>query len=117
MKNDTIISVEIWRTVVFNHYYKVSSEGRVKNKITEKVLKPYLHSNGRYVKVSIINTQTGKRMQPEVHRLVAIAFHGYPPTPKHQVNHKDRDMTNNRAANLEWTTPKENQQHWREKQR
>lgn len=46
-----------------------------------------------------------------VHRLVATAFIGPPPTDKHVVNHKDGNRLNNFVGNLEWVTPSENQQH------
>lgn len=42
-----------------------------------------------------------------MHRLVARAFHGDPPTPKHTVNHKNNITTDNRAENLEWATMRE----------
>lgn len=29
------------------------------------------------------------------------------------VNHKDLDITNNKMSNLEWVTPKENNEHYR----
>lgn len=47
-----------------------------------------------------------------VHRLVARAFLGPPPSPKHtQINHKDGDRGNNSVANLEYVTPSENMLH------
>ena len=47
-----------------------------------------------------------------VHRLVAYAFLGPPPTQEHtQVNHKDMDKANNAVQNLEYVTPAENKAH------
>jgi hypothetical protein len=46
-----------------------------------------------------------------VHRLVAEAFLGPPPTPAHQVNHIDGDKRHNDAGNLEWCTASENSRH------
>src|SRR3982751_5117101 len=48
------------------------------------------------------------RRMVRVHRMVAEAFHGPAPTPKHEVAHWDGDPANNRAANLRWATSKEN---------
>lgn len=62
--------------------------------------RPWLHSAG-YV-------MWGKAY---VHRIVCEAWHGPPPTSKHQVNHKDGDKTNNHPDNLEWVTHRENLQH------
>jgi hypothetical protein len=44
----------------------------------------------------------------KVHRIVAIAFLGHPPSQKHVVDHIDRDRTNNRIENLRWITNLEN---------
>lgn len=63
--------------------------------------------------VAISPRRAGKRLYLAVHRLVCLAFHGEPPTPEHQVNHKDGDKTNNAADNLEWVTPIENMEHAR----
>ncbi|CAK9112039.1 unnamed protein product [Durusdinium trenchii] len=46
-----------------------------------------------------------------VHRLVARAFLGPPPSPEHEVNHKDLDRGNNAVDNLEYVTHSENLAH------
>ena len=42
-----------------------------------------------------------------VHRLVATAFHGPPPSPIHQCHHIDSRRDNTEADNLMWVTPLE----------
>jgi hypothetical protein len=42
------------------------------------------------------------------HTLVCLAFHGAPPTARHEVDHIDGDRTNNRPDNLRWVTHREN---------
>ena len=84
--------------------WEVSSLGRV------KTLRGIIHHgsasfNGyRQVKIQ------GKNYS--VHRLVARAFLGPPPSASHTyVNHFDGDKANNAASNLEYVTPSENQRH------
>lgn len=43
-----------------------------------------------------------------VHRIVAFAFLGEPPTPQHVVDHIDTNRRNNRPQNLRWVTRLEN---------
>ncbi|MFO7851903.1 MAG: HNH endonuclease signature motif containing protein [Alkalibacterium sp.] len=43
-----------------------------------------------------------------VHRIVAYAFLGEPPTPQHIVDHIDTNRQNNRPENLRWLTKLEN---------
>lgn len=50
----------------------------------------------------------GKRVYRRVHKLVAQAFHGDPPTSKHQVNHINGVRTDNRPDNLNYLTSREN---------
>jgi hypothetical protein len=43
-----------------------------------------------------------------IHRIVATAFHGDPPTKQHVVDHIDTNRQNNRPENLRWVTRLEN---------
>ena len=43
-----------------------------------------------------------------VHRIVATAFHGNPPTEEYVVDHIDSNKQNNRPSNLRWVTRFEN---------
>jgi hypothetical protein len=72
-----------------------------------------IHSNGDvFFQGRKICTKRSTRGYQEVrlalHRLVAHAFHGPPPSKKHVCHHKDRDPGNNEANNLEWITQKDN---------
>ena len=86
--------------------WQVSSFGRVKT-LQDVVHHGTLTGEG-YRAVGI----NGKNYT--VHRLVARAFHGRPPTAKHtHVNHLDGNRENNRASNLAYATPAENTNHAR----
>lgn len=61
-------------------------------------------SNAGYLHCSL----NGGKGDLSVHRAVAIAFLGAPPTEGHQVAHKDGNRQNNAASNLRWATPREN---------
>lgn len=96
-----------WVTVSQNENYEVNSLAQVRNKKTGHVLKydKKITGGGYY------NCSLGRRGCAMVHTLVCTAFHGHPPSKRHQVNHKDGNKLNNRAENLEWVTPKQNMQH------
>ena len=57
-----------------------------------------------------LNEKTGylEIAAARVHRIVASAFHGEPPTKEHVVDHLDTNKQNNRPENLRWVTRLEN---------
>ena len=97
---------EHWKPVVgYTDYYEVSNTGMVRRIQTGHILKPRI-SNG-YCLVDL--RVTCKRRYHRIHRLVAIAFIGPPPTPKHEIRHTDGDRQNNNYNNLSWGTRKDNE--------
>lgn len=100
---------EIWKEIP-DSYYSVSSEGRVASRRGGgwRLLRPGISSKG-YPIVGL--TFNGVARTCSVHRLVAVAFLGPPPTPAYEVNHIDGVKTNSRAENLEWVTAVENCYH------
>lgn len=57
-----------------------------------------------------LNAKTGylEIASVRIHRIVATAFHGEPPTKEHVVDHIDTNKQNNRPENLRWVTRLEN---------
>jgi hypothetical protein len=66
-------------------------------------------SDSGYMRVSL--SSDDRVGQYSVHRMVAIAYISPPPFEGAQVNHKNKDRTDNRVENLEWMTPSENSKH------
>ena len=102
-----------WREAPgFEGLYEVSNTGLVRDVKTGAIM-PTRLCMGRdlptYPMLDIKNA-TGKRCQPKVHRLVALAF---VPNPEGKlfVNHKDSNKQNPDASNLEWVTHAENMRH------
>lgn len=96
---------EIWKDVIgFEDYYKISSLGRLCNKLRNKILKPWddTHGYSRYYLC-----YEGRRKVVQAHRLTASHFiknpNNYP-----CINHKDCNPKNNDILNLEWCTHKYN---------
>jgi hypothetical protein len=96
------IAAEQWRDVIGIPDYEVSSEGRVRNKCTGHLLRPWVAGYGYYY------LNLGRKNRRTVHSIVAEAFCGSRPSANHEVAHWDGVCTNNRAINLRWATHTEN---------
>lgn len=94
--------MERWSVIPQYSNYEISTHGRVRNKRTGRILKPFADRYG-YLRVSLGNIDN-----VYIHRLVAETFFGLPEDPSMQINHIDCDRQNNHVLNLEWCTPKEN---------
>lgn len=105
--------------------YLVTSDGKIYSKSCKRYLKPYKNRAGyliidlhgdNYDKNKDHDSYTRKRISKRkkfrVHRLVAKYFiHNENPELYVEINHKNKDRTDNRVENLEWVTGKQNLQH------
>lgn len=94
--------MEEWIDLIRFPNYQVSTHGRVRQKCTGHILKPFSDRYG-YLRLSLGNTDN-----VYIHRLVCETFYGQPQYGQTQVNHIDGNRQNNHVLNLEWCTPKEN---------
>jgi hypothetical protein len=97
---------EIWRQLKDFDNYEVSSYGKVRNIKTQRILK--CATKGGYILVGLCQNSKSKTIA--IHRLVAEAFIENSEN-KPQVNHKDKNRSNNNVENLEWNTALENNLH------
>lgn len=101
----------------FNGLYSVSSAGRVRSEarvvvyasgkkqtVRERIMSPATKRSGH----QSVMLYGGARKRFHIHRLVALAFIGEPPTALHEVAHCDGNPANNCADNLRWATRSEN---------
>lgn len=102
-----MVDTEVWLPINGYDNYEVSSSGQVKNKNTGRILK--MSCCGGYMSVGLSNLEK-KRKSYSVHRLVALAFIPNP-NNKPQVNHIDKNRSNNKINNLEWCSSLENNIH------
>lgn len=97
--------MEQWKDIPgYEGLYQVSDLGRVKSLYNNIILKPRTAGNG-YFAVGLYKNK--QQRQFIVHRLVWTVFNG--PIPENmQINHINEDKTDNRLANLNTMSAKEN---------
>lgn len=98
-------NMEIFKDIQGYDGYQISNLGRIWSDRSQKYLALTPNNTG-YIQVKMI-ANNGKRKNELVHRLVALTFIDNP-DKKPEVNHIDRDITNNCVSNLEWVTKSEN---------
>lgn len=104
-----IMEQETWVKYTANGLYEVSSLGRIKSyvKYSEGVILFCNANNLGYHKITLKPEGGYKGEVKSLHRVVAEHFI---PNPQHlpEVNHKDRNKSNNAVGNLEWCTHQQN---------
>lgn len=112
---------EIWKPHYDSNFplYLVSSQGRIKNKNTNRILKQSLTNYKirnknetkkalvQYFQIKLRNIK-GKNKNFTIHRTVLLTFKGLPPKTNMQCSHIDGNPLNNNIDNLKWATPVEN---------
>ncbi len=94
--------------------YEVSTHGRVRRIVgpgaVPRIIKQHPNTRG-YLTVTLYWGQRKWRATVRVHRLVARAFLGLPPRDEageFHVHHKDGNIENNHAANLDYLSSYDN---------
>lgn len=101
-----MVDAKEWKQITNYANYDVSSFGQIRNNKTGRILKPY--RNGGYM--FVVLSQNNNQKYIRIHRLVALMFVNNPEN-KPQVNHIDKNRSNNHFENLEWCTSSENNIH------
>ena len=95
---------KLYSTITRRRWLAGREYGRFKGK------NGYVQCNARAPNdIPAAGIRSGQKVQ--VHVLVCLAFHGLPPSPKHEPHHKNGVRDDNRPENLCWVTRRENIQH------
>ena len=94
--------MEIWKPLRNFPSYDGSSEGRIRNIRTQKILRTQINEKG-YETVTL--TKNKEPHTVRVHKVIAETFLGN--HPNMDVRHRDNNRWNNRVENLYWSTRQE----------
>lgn len=105
---------EVWRPIKGYLGYWISSFGRVRRRSKKYkryyLLKPEYNTVSGRVYVALTD-DNGKIHNLNIARLVGFAFVEGHSSERNTINHKDGNVHNNRADNLEWLSQSENNKH------
>ena len=96
---------EKWEEIEEYENYMISSLGNVWNKKYNRYLKPAKNSITGYYVINLYENNIRKMFS--IHRLVASHFIPNP-EGKQEVDHINREPSDNRISNLRWATTREN---------
>ena len=103
-ENHIKIDGEQWRKLDINgKFIEISNMGRVKFQNGRITTGSLCKENQKYYKSITFN-----KNNMYIHRMVLSAFLPIKDSSKYQVDHLNKDKTDNRLSNLEWVTPKIN---------
>ena len=95
----------MWRDIPGYEGYEITKTGKVRNKKTKKLLKPWINSTNYYLRVNLM--LNGVEKAPLVHVLVATTYLENPFNLP-DVNHKNNKRQDNRVTNLEYVSHSDN---------
>ena len=103
-----------WRDIAGFNKYEISNEGKVKNKNSEKELKPQY--DGKYWRIGLrVDTKNNDKkclqQNMALHRLIAAAFIENEGERKWYVDHIDSNRDNYDIKNLRYVTASENKSY------
>lgn len=108
---------ECWAHIPNVPGYAVSTDGRVRNTKTGRVLVLEVHKGrrGTYHRAQVKVKKSGRWVTHHIriHRGVLLAFTGPPPDPKAHACHLNGDSSDNRLDNLCWGDQALNERHKR----
>lgn len=86
--------------------YLFGDDGNVYSARKMTILRP--NHEGHYCTLALTNVTLGECVRVSRHRVMALAWHGKPPTPQSVVHHINEIPGDDRPDNLEWVTQKKN---------
>lgn len=99
--------MENWKPVFgFEGIYEVSDFGRVRTIKTGRIKKPSIDKGDNRLLLQL--WKNNKQSAVRVHRIVLLAFAGFPPEG-YECCHNDGNPQNNNLCNLRWDTAASNQ--------
>lgn len=111
-ENDTALE---WRPVQGYPDYEVREDGVVRRVTANQlgrfkghIMTPNVDPRHGHMWVAL-RRSGGRTKSCQIGNILARAFLGPPPTPKHQAAHNDGNPQNNHWRNIRWATPMENQ--------
>lgn len=110
---DNSVEEELWRPIQnWESRYEVSNLGRVRSLPSMKVMKPQHGNCMAYTGPTVLLSDKRRRHTRYVADLVARAWVLDGPDRRNKLFHKDLNMENTRADNLEWVTARQKGQKY-----